>query len=138
MSLTPSMVPYLSQAPPAPEQPTLPLQGIPAPVTPPTPNTVPTPNTPTASPLATSVAQNSLVANKQNPGSWADNLVAGVTSALAGFSLPKPAPVGAGVMSGIGQAAQMMQARKQKALENQRAERKLSIEEQENARQQAK
>ncbi|HXC44497.1 MAG TPA: hypothetical protein VNY51_13365 [Candidatus Dormibacteraeota bacterium] len=101
-----------------------------------------------SAPLSANIAQNTLQANRQNPGNWAQNIVAGVTSALAGFSSPKEAPIGAGYLSGIGQAAQGMLAQRQKNIENQREQQKLDTQQQnqdreyqlkvaENARQQA-
>jgi hypothetical protein len=101
------------------------------------------------SPLASNIAQNTLVANKANPGNWSQNLIGGVMSALAGFAPDRPAPVGAGIFSGIGQAAQgrrqvqiqdqqmrMAQQKQQAEIQNQDRDYQLRVGEA--ARQQAK
>lgn len=105
----------------------------------------------TGAPLSTRIAQNSLVANKMNPGpgNWAANLVAGVQSALAGVGSIGTVPPGAGGLYGAGKVMEYQQQQKQQRLENQmkqqqlaqqqtNADREYQLRLAENARQQTK
>jgi hypothetical protein len=64
--------------------------------------------------LGPQIAQNVITAGLQNHGSpedWAQNTVASVTAALAGFGAGGKVPPGAGALYGVGAAARQMQGR---------------------------
>jgi hypothetical protein len=80
--------------------------------------------------MGQTIAQNTIAAgqvNNGNPRAWAENAVAGVTAALAGFGAAGKVPPGAGALYGVGAAARQMQAQraeqqKEKTAESQRQE----------------
>lgn len=111
VSGVPALAQSLATPPPTPAQ-----QGAPAPASPGT-GEVQQFDPQTGAPLSTKIAQNSLIANKMNPGpgNWATNLVAGVQSALAGIGNIGTVPAGAGGLYGIGKVAQYNQEAKLKA-----------------------
>jgi hypothetical protein len=126
-----------------------PLAGVDAPL----PAAAVTPNPSAAaapaggSAISQQVAQGTQVANKLNPGNWAQNMIAGALTALSGFDVGKVEP-GQGWLTGAGRAAKQMQQQKQQQTENQREQQKLDMAQQnqdrdyqlklqENARQQA-
>ena len=76
--------------------------------------------------LGPQIAQNVISAGIQNNGSprdWAENTVASVTAALAGFGAAGKVPAGAGALYGVGAAARQSQARQDE-------QRKLQMEQQ--------
>ena len=88
-------------------------------------------------PIGQTIAQNTIAAGQQNNGSprdWAENAVAGVTAALAGFGAGGKAPPGAGAAYGIGAAARQMQANRQQQAqlktENAQKQQQLDLEKQ--------
>lgn len=87
--------------------------------------------------LAPQIAQNTIAAGQINHGDardWAENAVAGVNAALAGFGAAGKVPEGAGALYGVGAAARQAQERndklRQQKLENQRQQQAQMTEQQ--------
>jgi hypothetical protein len=71
-------------------------------------------------PMAVKIAKNKIIAGQVNNGSsrsWAENVVAGVDAALAGFGAGGKAPAGAGALYGVGAAARQAGEARQKQKE---------------------
>ena len=87
--------------------------------------------------LGPTIAQNIIKAGQVNNGSprdWAENAVAGVNAALAGFGAAGKVPPGAGALYGVGAAMRQQQARndqqRQQQIENQQKQQTQMTEQQ--------